>query len=130
MMLFSCAALPAPPKVFIVEDERIIAMATTVNLKRMGCTVVGTAPNGQEALDKIAERRPDVVLMDIMLEGAMDGIETAHQLRQSNPALPIIYCSAYADNSTKNRAQLTQPTAFLCKPLDYKALKNILDELE
>ena len=129
-MLFSCAALPAPPKVLIVEDERIIAMATSVNLKRMGCTVVGTAPTGLEALDKIAQRRPDVVLMDIMLEGSMDGIETAHQIRQSNPALPIIYCSAYTDNGTKDRAELTQPTAFLCKPLDYDELKSIIDGLE
>jgi len=130
MMLFSCSALPHPPRVLIVEDERIIAMATSVNLKRMGCKVVGTAPSGQEAIDKVAERQPDVVLMDIMLEGSMDGIEAAARIRKANPDLPIIYCTAYTDHGTQRRAAQTGPKAFMGKPLDYTALKDIIDGLE
>ena len=130
MMFLSCSAQPNPPPVLNVEDERIIAMATTVNLKRMGCKVIGTAPSGQEAIDTVAEHRPDVVLMDIMLEGGMDGIEAAHRIREANPDLPIIYCTAYTDTGTRHRAAQTAPRAFLGKPLDYRALKDIIDDLE
>lgn len=129
-MIFSCAAIPWPPRVLIVEDESIIAMATKANLKRMGCEVVATAATGLQAVEYAACKRPDVILMDIMLEGTMDGIEAASRIREKNPDLPIIYCTAYTDSATRVQAAPTNPKAFMGKPLDYLALKEIIDDLQ
>ncbi len=129
-MIFSCAAMPWPPRVLIVEDESIIALATRANLKRMGCDVVATAATGQQAVEYAVCKRPDVILMDIMLEGNMDGIEAASRIREKNPDLPIIYCTAYTDSATRVQAAQTNPKAFMGKPLDYLALKEIIDDLQ
>ena len=99
--MFSCPPLPWPPRVLIVEDERIIALATSASLKRMGCEVVATAATGQQDVDYAVKQRPDVVLMDIMLEGSMDGIEAAMRIREQQPDMPIIYCTAYTDPGTR-----------------------------
>lgn len=128
--MLSCSAIPWPPRVLIVEDESIIALATKANLKRMGCDVVATVATGQMAVEYAACKRPDVVLMDIMLEGSMDGIEAASRIRENNPDLHIIYCSAYTDSATRVQAAQTNPKAFMAKPLDYGALKEIIDELQ
>ncbi len=128
-MLVSCPAMPWPPRVLIVEDERIIAMSTSVNLRRMGCEVVDTVPTGAEAIAKAQEKNPDVVLMDIMLEGGMDGIEAAEHIRLASPETTIIFCTAYTDQGTRSRAKAARPRAFLGKPVDYATLKSILDAL-
>ena len=129
-MMLSCPALPWPPRVLVVEDESIIALATTANLKRMGCEVVATAATGQQAVDFAVRKRPDVVLMDIMLEGSMDGIEAATRIRERHPDMPIIYCTAYTDVGTRVLAARTNPKAFMGKPLDYGALKDLIDDLQ
>ena len=128
-MMLSCPTLSWPPRVLIVEDERIIAMATTVNLQRMGCEVVGTASTGQQAVDYAARKKPDVVLMDIMLQGNMTGIEAARQIRDAAPNMPIIYCTAYTDPGTRSQAAQTNPKAFMGKPLNYTELKTLIDDL-
>jgi len=128
--MLSCPALPWPPRVLVVEDESIIALATTANLKRMGCEVVATAATGQQAVDFAVRKRPDVVLMDIMLEGSMDGIEAATRIRERHPDMPIIYCTAYTDVGTRVLAARTNPKAFMGKPLDYGALKDLIDDLQ
>lgn len=129
-MMLSCPALPNATRVLIVEDERIIAMATSASLRRMGCEVVGTAATGQQAIDYAADRRPDLVLMDIMLQGTMNGIEAARQIRFKLPHLPIIYCTAFTDAGTRAQAAQTNPRAFMGKPLDYAVLKDLIDGLE
>ncbi|WP_459857846.1 response regulator [Humidesulfovibrio idahonensis] len=129
-MMLSCPALPWPPRVLVVEDESIIALATTANLRRMGCEVVATAATGQQAVDFAVRKRPDVVLMDIMLEGSMDGIEAATRIRERHPDMPIIYCTAYTDVGTRVLAARTNPRAFMGKPLDYGALKDLIDDLQ
>jgi DNA-binding NarL/FixJ family response regulator len=128
--MFSCPPLPWPPRVLIVEDERIIALATSANLKRMGCEVIGTAATGEQAVEYAVNKRPDVVLMDIMLEGAMDGIEAAARIRERHPDMSIIYCTAYTDPGTRVLAAKTKPKAFMGKPLDYTALKDLIDGLQ
>jgi len=128
--MLSCPALPWPPRVLVVEDESIIALATTANLKRMGCEVVATAATGQQAVEFAVRKRPDVVLMDIMLEGSMDGIEAATRIRERHPDMPIIYCTAYTDVGTRVLAARTNPKAFMGKPLDYGALKDLIDDLQ
>jgi CheY-like chemotaxis protein len=122
--------LPWPPKVLVVEDESIIALATTANLRRMGCEVLATAATGQQAVDIAVRNTPDVVLMDIMLEGGMSGIEAATRIREHKPDLPIIYCTAYTDAGTRVLAARTNPKAFMGKPLDYEALRELIDALQ
>jgi two-component system, response regulator PdtaR len=128
-MLFSCSALPNPPRVLIVEDERIIAMSTSVNLKRMGCEVIAMVPSGAEAVLSAEQNKPDLVLMDIMLEGNMDGIQAAEHIREAVPGVSIAFCTAYTDASTRARADITKPLAFLSKPVDFSVLKSLLDDL-
>jgi CheY-like chemotaxis protein len=91
--------------------------------------VVATAATGQQAVDYAARKNPDVVLMDIMLQGTMTGIEAARQIRDAAPDLPIIYCTAYTDSGTKAQAAKTNPKAFMGKPLNYTELKSIIDDL-
>jgi len=72
-----------------------------VRLDLLGCQIIGSAPSGEKALTLAGQLRPDLVLMDIRLEGAMDGIEAAQQVRQ-RWHLPVVYLTAYADDTTRS----------------------------
>ena len=86
------------PIILVVEDEAIVANDIRDTLISLGYDVAGTAKTGESALEKIAETRPDLVLMDIHLAGKMDGIETAGQIHE-NFGIPVIFLTAYADIS-------------------------------
>ncbi len=77
-------------KILIVEDERIVALDIKSSLENLGYTVTGIVASGEAALTKVAESRPDLVLMDINLKGDMDGVETAEQIR-AHFSIPVIY---------------------------------------
>jgi Response regulator containing CheY-like receiver, AAA-type ATPase, and DNA-binding domains len=94
-------------KVFIVEDEVIVAESLNDQLQSLGYTVVGQATSGEEALQKIKINVPDLVLMDIMLEGVMDGVETAKEVRDLH-GIPVVFLSAYSDTETLQRAKLIE----------------------
>ena len=99
----SCSTL----KVLVVEDERIVAWELTERLTRMGHAVCGVAPTGEEAVRAAQDNRPDLVLMDIMLAGPMDGIEAARSIR-SRLGTPVVFCSAYT-GETRARAERLDP---------------------
>ncbi len=101
--------------VLIVEDENIVAKDIQHSLKKLGYNVVGIASSGEKAIAIAAEQKPDIVLMDIMLQGEMSGIEAAKQLRDKLN-LPVIYLTAYADESTLNKAKVTEPYGYIIKP--------------
>lgn len=107
--------------IFVVEDEGIVSLDIQNRLRRAGYTIAGTAPSGLEAISKAAVTRPDLVLMDIKLQGDMDGIEAARQLKEQLNA-PIIYLTAYADEETLKRAQLTEAFGYLLKPFKEREL--------
>jgi len=113
----------------IVEDEAVAAMATQVMVSRLGHAVCATASSGEEALAALDRTRPSLVLMDIMLGGELDGIETARRIRDRFD-IPVCYVSAYTDPETRRRAQDTAPGDFLAKPLDLASLQDLLDRLE
>jgi CheY-like chemotaxis protein len=94
--------------VLLVEDENIIAGAIRGELQSLGYTVSGTASSGEEAVAKAADTRPDIVLMDIVLKGNMDGIEAARHVREQFD-IPVVFLTAYADDETLRRARTTQP---------------------
>ena len=114
-----------PARVMIVEDEAITAMATGAMLKRLGHVVLASVSSGEAALEAIRQGRPDLVLMDIRLDGELDGIETARLLRQTDD-VSVIFVSAYVDDQTRRRAAETAPLAFVAKPLDEVDLSRLL----
>jgi len=103
--------------VLIVEDEPLIALDIKKTLEEKGYDVVGISSNGTDALAMAADYKPDIVLMDILLEGDMDGIETSMRLREhANPA--IIYVTSISSNDTLNKAISSNPYGYLNKPVN------------
>jgi DNA-binding LytR/AlgR family response regulator len=101
--------------IFIVEDESIVAKDIQNNLIKLGYNVIGIANNGKDAIEQIRETNPDVVLMDIMIKGDLTGIEVAEQIRK-HINVPVIFLTAYADESTLSRAKVTEPYGYILKP--------------
>ncbi len=112
-------------KAMIVEDEVIAAMATERMLKKLGFEVCGNVTSGEEALETMDEECPDLVIMDIRLDGELDGIETSMLMKQ-NRDVPVIFVTAYSDDSTVSRASAAKPLAFINKPLDITLLQKVL----
>lgn len=90
-------------KILVVEDEIIIAMEIAERLKAMGYEVMRIVSNGQMAIENAIREEPDLILMDIMIQGEIDGIETATKIRSFSD-IPVIYLTANADDSTLQRA--------------------------
>lgn len=104
-------------KIFIVEDEYIVAKDLKLRLEKMGHEVVGIAREGKEAMKKTGETLPDLILMDIVLQGELDGIETAQRIKNKY-AIPFVYLTSYYDDGILERAAKTQPYGYLTKPYD------------
>ncbi len=108
-------------RLLIVEDESIIAMELAFRLEDVGYTMLGIIPSGEEAVEAIAELQPELVLMDIHLEGEMDGIAAAEAI-QKQYDIPIIFLTAHTDDTTLERAKITTPYGYLVKPFQEKEL--------
>ncbi len=101
--------------ILVTEDESIVAKDIERSLTKLGFNVVGIADTGEKAIDLAEKFKPDLALMDIMLKGEMTGIEAAESIRmQFN--IPIIYLTAYADDSTLKKAKITEPYGYILKP--------------
>jgi diguanylate cyclase (GGDEF)-like protein/PAS domain S-box-containing protein len=112
-------------KVLVVEDERIIALDLTRRLEGLGYRVVGTAASGAAALERAQALGPDLVLMDIHLEGPMDGTEAAQQIHRQS-GTPVVFLTAYAEDETLRQALLSLPFGYLVKPVDTQELHAAL----
>jgi PAS domain S-box-containing protein len=113
-------------RILVVEDEAIVAMDISVRLRALGYEVVGPAATGAEALEIAEASRPDLVLMDIMLRGGMDGVEAARRIREATGA-PVVYLTAYADDSTLRRAKVAEPLGYLLKPFEERELRTTIE---
>ncbi|MBN2096843.1 response regulator [Candidatus Peregrinibacteria bacterium] len=111
-----------PIKILIVEDEGIVAKDLQHMLADMGYKILDVAVSGEEALEKVKKRKPDLVLMDIVLKGKIDGIETTRRLRTFFD-IPVIYVTAYGDKEKIERAKTTEPYGYILKPFTKLALK-------
>lgn len=100
--------------ILVVEDERITAEDIRAGLRSEGYKVPVICSAGKDAVRQAARLEPDLVLMDIKLEGEMDGIEAAAEIRKSQD-IPVIYLTAFCDEKTVERAKLTEPSGFLVK---------------
>ena len=116
----------ANERILVVEDERIVARDIEKRLKKLGYVVPITVASGEEAIQKVIEIRPDLVLMDIQLKGELDGIEAAEQIR-ADFDIPVIYLTAYADEATLQRAKATEPFGYILKPFDEKDLQVAIE---
>jgi len=112
--------------IFIVEDEVIVANDIKETLKNLGYDVTGIAKSGEDALEKVEELRPDLVLMDIHLATAMDGIEAAGIIH-TRFDIPVIYLTAYADKALLDRAKVTEPFGYVIKPFDERELQSTIE---
>ena len=116
----------AKSKIMIVEDEWITADDIRMSLQSLGYTVTSMSSSGEEAIQKAEEDRPDLVLMDIVLKGEMDGIEAASQIRSCYD-IPIIYLTAYTDQKILERARITEPFGYIVKPFVNEDLKIAIE---
>ncbi len=112
----------APAKILVVDDEIIIARELEARLRALGYDVCGVAGSGAEAIDLCRATTPDLVLMDIVLKGDMDGIEAATEIR-AKCKVPVIYVTAYTDDKTLERAAVTEPFAYIVKPFTEREIR-------
>jgi PAS domain S-box-containing protein len=112
--------------ILIVEDEFIVSMEIQERLTDLGYRIAGAADTGERALDLISRQRPDLVLMDIRLKGEMDGITAAEEIR-SRFHLPVIFLTAYSEDSTLERAKLAEPYGYILKPFDGREIKSSIE---
>src|SRR5437773_3394601 len=116
----------AQARILVVEDEGIVAEDIQSRLENLGYAVPAVASSGEEAMKKAAETRPDIVLMDIVLKGDMDGVEAAEQMRDRFN-IPVVYLTAYSDDNNFQRAKVTEPLGYVLKPFEERELQTTIE---
>ncbi|NJK36365.1 MAG: EAL domain-containing response regulator [Oscillatoriales cyanobacterium RM2_1_1] len=116
----------ATTQVMIVEDELIVAENVARNLKKFGYDVSAIVDSGEEAIQTARNLRPDMILMDIMLQGDMDGIEAAGQIHNQFK-IPVVYMTAYGDEVTLERTKKTEPYGYLLKPFKPQDMRATIE---
>lgn len=114
-----------PQRILVVEDERLVARDIAMQLQELGFEALGPVSTGEEALEMAARERPDLVLMDIHLASAMDGIAAAQTLR-AQWGIPCIFLSAFGNAEQLARAKLAEPVGYLEKPFGACELREVL----
>ncbi|HUI10203.1 MAG TPA: response regulator [Bacteroidota bacterium] len=115
-----------PAKILVVEDENIVARDICARLEQFGYDVAPPVATGEEAIARARGSRPDLVLMDIMLRGPMDGIEAARVIREQLN-VPVVYLTAYVDEKNLQRAKVTEPFGYLLKPFEERELQITIE---
>jgi PAS domain S-box-containing protein len=116
----------ADTRLLVVEDESIVAMDIKHRAEGLGYHVLNIASSGEEAIEKTDEDRPDLILMDIVLKGKMDGIQAAQIIRDKYD-IPVVYLTAYSDEKTLGRAKLTGPFGYIIKPFEDRELHSAVE---
>ncbi len=111
----------AHEKILIVEDEGVVALHIRKTLEGLGYVVTDIAATGEDAIMKAMTNRPDLILMDIVLKGALDGIDATEKIRPLFN-IPVIYVTAHTDESTLQRAKVTEPFGYIVKPIKERDL--------
>lgn len=113
-------------RILVVEDEAIVAADLQDRLGTLGYGIAGWATTGEEAIALARQERPDLVLMDIMLRGEMNGIEAASTVR-SELHLPVIFLTANSNDAVLEEAKISEPFAFLLKPFEERQLRTNIE---
>lgn len=109
--------------ILIVEDELIIALMIEQMVQNLGHTVLAKVTTGEAAVEAAREHNPDIILMDIRLQGEMDGIEAISEIRRT-AHIPVIYISGNSDESYRKRVEESEPLDFLTKPITLRDLSR------
>ena len=113
-------------KIMIVEDEWTVAEEIKMVLQSFEYTVTSMSSSGEKAVENAEKDKPDLVLMDIVLEGEMDGIQAANEIR-SRFNIPVIFLTAYTDEKILERASITEPFGYIVKPFLNEDLKIAIE---
>jgi CheY-like chemotaxis protein len=113
-------------KVLIVEDDFLISLAFSQMIADLGHELAAKLRNAEDALDYLERNRPDLIFMDVRLDGPMDGLEAAAIIRE-RWGIPLAFISAFRDQKTLRQAESLSPVAFLDKPVSLESLKALLD---
>lgn len=114
------------PRILVVEDEAVVALDIRVQLAGHGYEPVGHAIRGEQAIALTGSLLPDLILMDIRLGGAMDGIEAAAIIRARH-AIPVVFLTAYAEDETLERARHVEPAGYVIKPFTERELRTVVE---
>jgi DNA-binding response OmpR family regulator len=114
------------PRALIIEDETLIAEELSERLKRFGFEVIATVESAEEGIRVATTQKPDLVLMDIRLNGGKDGIQAATEIRE-RVDVPVIYLTAYSDRVTLDRAKHTEPYGYVLKPFHERELQVTIE---
>lgn len=122
------SALPPTTKarILVVEDEPHTAQVIQAQVEASGFDVIGIVPSGEAAIELVQQQRPDLILMDITLEGELDGIETAKTITHAYD-LPVLYLTSREDREHFDRAKITEPFAYLIKPVNARELELTIE---
>jgi signal transduction histidine kinase len=115
----------AMPNILIAEDEKLIALDIQNTLQKLGYKVAGIVDSGEEAVKKTGEWHPDLILMDIVLKGKMDGIQAAGIIR-SRWNIPVVYLTSYSDEAILERVRPTEPFGYILKPYQEREIRIVL----
>jgi PAS domain S-box-containing protein len=113
-------------RILVVEDESLVARDIQNMLRSLGYEVTGVVASGEQAIQQASASSPDLVLMDIVLKGEIDGITAAEKLWEEH-GIPVIYLTAYADETTFERAKMTKPFGYLLKPFEERELQTTIE---
>ena len=116
----------AKERILVVEDEYLVAHDISHMLLDLGYEVAGVVSTAGEAMNAVRERPPDLVLLDIVLKGAIDGVTLAKLIKEES-AIPIVFLTAHADEMTLSRAKFTDPLGYLLKPFEFCELKTVIE---
>ncbi|MEZ5326394.1 MAG: response regulator [Verrucomicrobiales bacterium] len=113
-------------RILVVDDERIVAEDISECLQSMDCQVIATAISGLQAIEMAHTHRPDLIMMDITLQGEMDGIEAAARIRHEL-GISCVFLTAYSDPAFLNRAKQVQPAGYVVKPFDESGIRAAVE---
>ena len=113
-------------KIYIIEDEPLIAETIKTALEKEGYIILGMTDNAKEALFDIEQLQPDLIIVDITLDGKMDGIEMVEHLKKKSD-IPFIYLTSHSDDETLERVKHTEPSGYIVKPFNEKTLKSNIE---
>tara|TARA_Y100001935_G_scaffold224416_1_gene200753 strand:- start:161305 stop:161667 length:363 start_codon:yes stop_codon:yes gene_type:complete len=115
--------------VLIVEDDKVLSLLLGKMVQKLDLSLIGNATKGREAIEKVRDLKPDLILMDIMLEDDVDGIDAVLTLRKENIETPVIFITGNSDAYNRERAKSTNYVRYLIKPISFDLLKESLAEV-
>jgi len=113
-------------QIVVVEDESLVAKDIVNMVRGLGYSVPAVVSTGEEAIIVAEKIRPDIILMDIVLKGRIDGIEAAQRIWETL-SIPVVYLTAFADEATLQRAKVTEPFGYILKPFDERELQTTIE---